>query len=177
MSSQSEAVVMMGFEADRRVHRDFNNKPVAATVGGKFCTFRCEFEYRWAMYQQYRKDRGEILDWDYEVKSESYNFAELGYETEPFSYLPDFLLTENDGAKIVQECKGKLEAKDIEKFKRVQQSFPDDRLELVLYRIPKSGCKGATIRANAKRFVERIIDADAVFRATRNDVDYSIPWY
>ena len=167
--------LMMGFEPGPQVQADYNNNPIVATVGGKYCEFRSEFEYRWAMYLQYRKESGEILDWEYEVYS--YNFAEMGYKTPPWNYLTDFLVTPSIDRKVCQECKGKLSNKDIIKFKRVQEKYPDDRIELVLYRIPQSGSKSAAIRANAARFVDKIINAEEVFRATRNEVNYELPWY
>jgi len=167
--------LMMGFEPGPQVQADYNNNPIVATVGGKYCEFRSELEYRWAMYLQYQKERGEILDWEYEATN--YDFIEFGYTTIPKTYLADFDVTQLDSTIIRQECKGKLEAKDVAKFKRVQQHFPGDRIELVLYRIPQSGSKGAAIRANALRFVERIINAEKVFQTTRNEVNYEVPWY
>ena len=38
--------VMMGFEPGPQVQADYNNNPIVASVGGKYCEFRSELEYR-----------------------------------------------------------------------------------------------------------------------------------
>jgi len=146
----------------RRVTKVMNNRRVTATVGGQECHFRSAFEYQWALYLQFLRDKKQIMWWAYEPKV--FDFTQFGYTTGPYKYRPDFLICENDKTKVYQECKGYHDGATNRKFQRTAKHYPDVVMELVLQRIPKKKSKGANRRLNAQRYVRRIIDASEIFK-------------
>lgn len=86
---------------------------------GKTCTFRSGWEENFAYYLEWRKNRGEIKDWEYEPE----RIVWLGG-----SYLPDFKVWNNDGSYCFCEVKGKSQG--IRKFKRAQKEHKGIKFEL-----------------------------------------------
>ena len=158
-NGQTEMTVRMGFEKDKRIVKVMGNRASTETVGGKTCHFRSQFEYKWAQYLQFLKEQGQIRDWKYESKT----FYFSGEKTAPVQYTPDFLVTENDGGYVWQECKGYHDGPTNTKFRRLARHCPDAVMELVLMRIPRRG-KGAGRRRIAAKYVRRIIDASEIFK-------------
>lgn len=150
---------MMGFEKHKRIVKVMGNVPVADSIGGKEYHYRSKFERNWALYLQFLKETGEIIEWEYEVVL--FNFQNQGYETGPFMYRPDFKVTEKDGHILYQECKGWHDGATNRKFQRTLVCYPDiskEDFELVLMRIPKNG-KGANNRRIAQKYCRRIINS------------------
>ena len=151
----------LGFEKDKRIRREFRNKPKTATIGGQTHYFRSEFEWGWAKYLQFLKEKKQIRDWQYEC--ERFHFE--GVTRRPYSYLPDFLVFENDGEAVWQECKGELDSQSASKLQRMFEQFPSDEIELVMQRIPKRGNQANRLdRIRRKGWVRRVIDASVIFR-------------
>lgn len=152
----------MGFETNKRIRREFHNEPTWAQIDGQTYHFRSKFECRWAKYLQFLKERGAILDWQYEP----HRFYFHNPKTAPVSYLPDFLVLETYHKTVVwQECKGLLEPRDATKFQRMAEQYPKDEIELVMQRIPKKGNAANRLdRIQRKQWVSRVIDASKIFR-------------
>jgi len=151
----------LGFEKNKRIRREFCNEPTSATIGGKVYHFRSKFECQWAKYLQFLKDKKQIHDWQYEP----HRFLFTGATRGPYSYLPDFLVFENDGEAVWQECKGELDSQSASKLQRMFEQFPSDEIELVMQRIPKRGNQANRLdRIRRKGWVRRVIDASIIFR-------------
>lgn len=154
-------VEKMGFEASRRIIRVMNNKRVIETIGEQTCHFRSTFERNWAVYLQFLKEQGQIRDWYYEHNT----FYFPGEKTAPVQYTPDFYVLEKDRV-YYQECKGLLEGKDVNKFRRMAKHYPNDKIELVMMHIPKKG-KCVNRMEAARQRVVRIIDASQIFKQVK----------
>ncbi len=142
----------------------YGNEPQRKIIEGKEYRFRSKFEYRWALYLQFLKEHGEIKEWYYE----STRFVFEDVENRPREYTPDFEITANDGSYYYQECKGHHDSQTNSKFRRIQEHFPDEVMELVLMRIPKSGTKGVNRRRIAAKYTRRIIDASEIFKQIKS---------
>jgi len=161
----------MGFEVNKRIVKVMRNQRVTAIVGGKKCYFRSKFEYAWAKYLQWLKDKKQIQDWFYEPKV----FTFAGEITAPVQYRPDFKVIEGSGAVVYQECKGYHDGSTNRKFQRMAKYYPDVVMELILQRIPRAGSKGANRRQVAARYTRRIIDAAVIFQQIKNVVNLEVP--
>ena len=151
----------LGFEKNKRIRREFCNEPTSATIGGKVYHFRSKFECQWAKYLQFLKDKKQIHDWQYEPYRIYFQNCTRG----PYSYLLDFLITENSGATLWQECKGELDSDAASKFRLMAEQRPQERIELVMQRIPKKGNAANRLdRIKRKQWVRRVIDASIIFR-------------
>jgi len=156
-----------------RIIKVMGNEPVNATIGGKYCHFRSQLEYKWAKYLQFLKNSGEIKDWFYE--SLEYRFE--GEKIAPYVYRPDFEIHNNDGSWYMQECKGWHDGTTNSKFCRMAKHYPDVVMELVLMRIPKNSkgkSKTAHRRAVASKYCRRIIDASEIFKQIKGLVNLEI---
>lgn len=152
----------MGYEKTRLI-RDFNNKRMTATIGGKTYNFRSQLEYNWALYCQFRKEQGLIKDWFYEQTTFRFNDEKCG----AVKYLVDFDIRNNDDTFHYEECKGYLSARDRSKFRKVQKYYPQTKIHLVLQSIPKKETNSIRI---AKKYVERIIDSREIFKQIKSCV-------
>ena len=154
----------LGFEKNKRIRREFRNKAKTAMIGGKTHHFRSEFEWHWARYLQFLKDKKQIHDWQYE----SHRFLFEGVTRGPYSYLPDFLVFEKVDEAVWQECKGELASQSASKFQRMAEQYPQDEIELVMQRIPKKGNAANRLdRIKRKQWVRRVIDASKIFRQVK----------
>jgi len=165
--------VKMGFEADRRIVKVFNNRRVTATIGGQTCNYRSVLEYRWALYLQFLVDSGELDSWEYETDT----FYFPGETTAPVRYLPDFKIVEPGGVIVYQECKGWHDGPTNTKLRRTARHYPDVVMELVLQRIPKKGVKGVNRRRVADKYTRRIIDASDIFKQMKGAINFDTPNY
>jgi hypothetical protein len=153
----------MGFDDRQKIVKVMNNQAVTAEFNGRTYYFRSKLEYRWAIYLQVLKKQGHIKSWDYETLL--FDFQGYGYTTGPFMYRPDFIVAENDGTVVIQECKGYHDAQTNSKLRRAAQHYPQYEYELVLQRIPKRNkTKGAGRRRIADKYCRRIIDASEIFK-------------
>ncbi len=161
MTRRVVTVEKMGFEAQRRFRKEYNNVRVTDTIGGQTCHFRSKLEAKWARYLQFLKQNGHILDWQYE----SHRFQFHDVETAPVGYTPDFLVFKTDGTAVWQELKGYLESQDATKYRRMHEQYPADGIELVMQRIPKKGNAANRLDlVRRKGYVSRVIDASEIFR-------------
>lgn len=89
-------------------------------IGGKKCYFRSRWEYNYAAYLQFLKQRGLIIEWQHEKKTFWFEKTKRGTR----SYLPDFIVTCLVGEDEVHEVKGYMDARSATKLKRMQIYYP-----------------------------------------------------
>ncbi len=95
-------------------------------IGGKTFYMHSKWERNYARYLQWLKRNGQIAEWDYEPRT--FDFPEAHGNN---SYLPDFLVTENDGRRYYVEIKGYMTRGSKVKMKRFRKYFPEETLVLV----------------------------------------------
>ena len=96
-------------------------------VGGQRIFFRSRWEYRYAMYLQLLKEKGEIIDWKHEPKIFWFDGIKRGTN----NYKPDFLVIHKNGAEEYIEIKGYMDAKSKTKIKRMAKYHPNVLLRVV----------------------------------------------
>ena len=121
---------------------------VAKEVGGKHCTFRSKFEYRWAVWCQFRKEQGLIKNWWYELP-ESRLELEQQYKQNKKMYQPDFTIQTNMDEYEYEETKGYFPAKDFTKIKLASEQY-ENPITLIFASTAKNP-KSASIRAQIRR--------------------------
>ena len=89
--------------------------------------FRSRWEFRYALYLQLLKDRGEIKDWQHEPKT----FWFEGIKRGTNNYKPDFLVTHKNDSEEWIEVKGYMDSKSATKIKRMAKYFPQVKLRVV----------------------------------------------
>jgi len=136
-------------------------------VGDESYYFRSGGEYHWALYLLLLKDLGEIVDFSYEPRT--FWFEKIRRGTN--SYKPDFLvLYEEDGERTHrwQEYKGYLKQKNVTQFRRMAKYYPDEKIILVMERIPETRTRKNTELfrrlENAEKYIERIMDAEKILK-------------
>lgn len=89
--------------------------------------FRSRWEANYARYLQWLKARGDILDWEYEPETYWFEAIKRGVR----SYLPDFRVHELNGAKILHEVKGWMDARSKTTLKRMAKYHPEVKIILI----------------------------------------------
>ena len=93
---------------------------------GKKYYFRSSWERNYARYLQWLKNSKKIKEWAYEPKR--FMFPEKRGNN---SYLPDFLVTENDNSKHWVEIKGYMDKSSEVKLNRFRKYYPDEYIMLI----------------------------------------------
>lgn len=96
-------------------------------IGGIDKYYRSIWEANYARYLQWLKERGEIKDWKHEPKT--FWFEDIKRGTR--SYLPDFLVTENNGSESYHEVKGWMDDRSKTKIKRMAKYYPEIKLIVI----------------------------------------------
>lgn len=97
------------------------------TIGETKAYFRSTWEFNYACYLQFLKERNQILDWKHEPKTFWFEQIKRGVR----SYLPDFQITNLDKSTQWIEVKGYYDAKSLTKIKRFKKYYPEEKLTLV----------------------------------------------
>ena len=111
----------------------YKNKPHGSwasawrEIGGKRKYFRSRWEANYARYLQWLKDRGQIREWEHESKT----FWFEGVKRGCVSYLPDFLVVENNGDESYHEVKGWMDDKSKTKIRRMKKYHPAVKLIVI----------------------------------------------
>lgn len=96
-------------------------------IDGRRIFFRSRWEYRYALYLQLLKEKGQIKDWQHEPKV----FWFEGIKRGTNNYKPDFLVTHNNDSEEWVEVKGFMDSKSATKIKRMAKYFPEVKLRVV----------------------------------------------
>ena len=96
-------------------------------IDGRSIFFRSRWEFRYALYLQLLKEKGQIKDWQHEPKT----FWFEGIKRGTNNYKPDFLVTHVNGSEEWIEVKGYMDSKSATKIKRMAKYFPDIKLRVV----------------------------------------------
>lgn len=89
-------------------------------IDGRRIFFRSRWEYRYALYLQLLKSRGEIKDWQHEPKTFWFDGIKRGTN----NYKPDFLVTHKNDAEEWIEVKGFMDAKSKTKLRGWLNTIP-----------------------------------------------------
>lgn len=89
--------------------------------------FRSRWEANYARYLQWLKERGDIIDWEYEPKTFWFEGIKRGVR----SYLPDFRVHELNGSKPFHEVKGWMDARSKTTLKRMAKYHPQETVILI----------------------------------------------
>lgn len=96
-------------------------------IGGKRFYAKSNYERRYALYLEFLKKHGHIVDWEYEPKT----FYFEGIKRGTNNYKPDFKVYFPNGKYQWVEVKGYMEAKDFTKMKRMAKYFPEEKITIV----------------------------------------------
>jgi hypothetical protein len=96
-------------------------------IGGVRKFYRSRWEANYARYLEFLKQQGKIKDWKHEPKTFWFDGIKRGC----VSYLPDFLVVENDGSESYHEVKGWMDDRSKTKIKRMAKYFPDVKLIVI----------------------------------------------
>ena len=98
-----------------------------ATIGGKKCYFRSQWEVNYAKFLEFLKTNKNIKEWEFEPDVFWFNSIKRGVR----SYLPDFKVTELNGDIIYHEVKGWMDTKSKTKLKRMKKYYPNIKLIVI----------------------------------------------
>lgn len=110
-----------------------------ADLGGQY--FRSGWEANYARYLNFLLQQRQILAWAYEPRC----FVFEGVTRGPFTYTPDFCVTELDGHEVWHEIKGWMTSKSKSTLKRMAKHYPEITIRLVdetVYRALSRQCRG-----------------------------------
>lgn len=111
----------------KKVSRVFKAQCGWRVVGGKKIYFRSKWEWQYAVYLEFTKQREIISDWLYEPQTFWFEKIKRGVT----SYKPDFKIIEKDGKHRWAEVKGFMDSKSITKIKRFAKYYPEENLEVI----------------------------------------------
>jgi hypothetical protein len=89
--------------------------------------FRSSWEANYARYLNWLQSHGGIASWRYEPKT----FVFEGVTRGPFTYTPDFEITEKNGSVVFHEVKGWMDSKSRGKLKRFAKFYPDIKIVII----------------------------------------------
>lgn len=96
-------------------------------IGGRRIYFRSKWEANYARLLEWRKERGEIAEWEHEPHTFWFENIKRGVR----SYLPDFRVTHLDGRQEYHEVKGWMDPKSETKLKRMAKYYPEVQVHVV----------------------------------------------
>ena len=96
-------------------------------IGGTRKFYRSSWEANYARYLEWLKAKGEIAKWEHEP--ETFWFEKIVRGT--CSYLPDFRVTELNGAIVYHEVKGWMDGRSKTKLRRMKKYYPQIKVVLI----------------------------------------------
>lgn len=118
--------ITMGIAGQKIAHKK-TSAAGRVTIGGKTFHARSSWESNIAAYFQWQKEKGLILEWEFEPKT----FWFEGVKRGVMSYLPDFRVTDLDGTYTYVEVKGWMDSKSKTKLSRMKKHFPDVKMDVI----------------------------------------------
>jgi hypothetical protein len=116
-------------------------------IGGVRKFYRSRWEANYGRYLEFLRVNGKIQSWKHESKTFWFEGIKRGCR----SYLPDFLVVNNDGTEEYHEVKGYMDSRSLTKLKRMKKYYPEVKLLVV----------GAEwFKANMKRLREFVPDIE-----------------
>lgn len=97
------------------------------TIGNKKYFFKSSWEVVYAKYLEWLKNKKEIIDWHYEVKTFWFEQIKRGVR----SYTPDFEVINKNGKIEFHEVKGWMDSKSKTKLRRMKKYYPDIKMILI----------------------------------------------
>ena len=97
------------------------------SIGGKVFFARSSWEANIAAYFEFLKSKEEIKEWEHEPNT----FWFLEIKRGVRSYLPDFLITRNDGTQYYEEVKGWMDNKSKTKLNRMRIYYPNIEISVL----------------------------------------------
>lgn len=98
-----------------------------AEIGGKRNFYRSRWEYRYALYLEFMKKHGKVLEWEHEP----HTFWFEGIKRGTNNYKPDFRVTFPSGNVEWYEVKGYMDSKSATKIKRMKKYHPNVVLNVI----------------------------------------------
>jgi hypothetical protein len=123
----ANGVERMGFEVDKRLCKEYNNRSEDVCIGGKSFRVRSQGEKKLAMYLEMLKLSGHIKDWAFEQTT--FYFPDKLHPV--ITYLVDFDVLNIDGTFEYYEFKGLFDSNMRRKLKLLGEYRPEVRLTLV----------------------------------------------
>jgi hypothetical protein len=96
-------------------------------IGDRRHYFRSRWEANYARYLEWLKQRGDILEWEYEPETFWFDKIKRGCR----SYLPDFRVHELNGNKPLHEVKGWMDARSKTTLRRMAKYHPGQKIVLI----------------------------------------------
>ncbi len=96
------------------------------TIKDKKYYFRSRWEFNYALYLEFLKEQGAIIDWEFEPDTFWFEKIKRGVR----SYLPDFKIHGKSGI-IYHEVKGWMDSRSKTKLKRMAKYYPDVKLVVI----------------------------------------------
>jgi len=97
------------------------------TIGGVRKYYRSRWEANYACYLEFLKENRAIKHWQHECTT----FWFEGIKRGVVSYLPDFLVVNNDDSEEYHEVKGWMDPKSATKLKRMKKYHPNVKVKVI----------------------------------------------
>lgn len=98
-----------------------------AEIGGKRNFYRSRWEYRYALYLEFMKKHGHIIEWEHEPETFWFDGIRRGTN----NYKPDFRVVFPSGNVEYFEVKGYMDKKSVTKIKRMAKYHPNVVLRVI----------------------------------------------
>lgn len=136
--------------------RVFQNQAEWKVIGGKKNYYRSKWEWQYALYLQFIKEQGLILEWLHEPHTFWFDKIKRGVR----SYKPDFKITEPDGTHYWAEVKGFMDSKSHTKLSRFKRYYPKEKMVVIDHKwfINNHCLVDSIIRMNGAKYHEHFGD-------------------
>ena len=96
-------------------------------IGGRRVYFRSRWEANYGRYLEWLRVNGHIRSWEHEPETFWFESIKRGVR----SYLPDFLVTEQNGDKAYHEVKGWMDSRSKTTISRFRKYYPQHKLIVI----------------------------------------------
>lgn len=125
---QKKSNIMSKLQASGKLNNNYSRvKNGTVDIAGRIIFFRSSWEANVASYLQFKKEKGLIKEWEFEVDVFWFDKIKRGVR----SYKPDFKITNNDNSQYYIEVKGWMDAKSKTKLNRMRIYHPNVKIEVL----------------------------------------------